>query len=331
MSRSAGLRWGIIGTGWIVTDFMIGAIRAVPGDEVVSIMSSSQERADAVARSLGIPRAVANLEAFVADPDVDAVYVATRNELHRDQTIACARAGKHVLCDKPLGLSVAECEEMVQACDSAGVVFATNHHIRCLPAIRAMRDVVRSGRIGEPLNARMSFAGSLIEVLRTWRLEGPGAGVELDLTVHSVDTLRFVLDDEVDAVTAIGATQGLGAPGVVDNVMSVLRFSRGTIAGVHDSFTVPANTTSLELYGSEGSLFGHGVIAQSPSGSVELRRDGTSEPVDAGPDVDPYIDTVGAFGAAVRGEGAPRCSGEDGMLNVRAALAVAAAAREAGI
>jgi 1,5-anhydro-D-fructose reductase (1,5-anhydro-D-mannitol-forming) len=330
MSASAGLRWGIIGTGWIVTDFMLCAIRAVPGAEVVSIMSSSPERADEVARSFGIPRAVADLEAFVADPGVDAVYVATVNELHRDQTIACARAGKHVLCDKPLGLSVAECEDMVRACDEAGVVFATNHHIRCLPAIRAMREVVGSGRIGTPLNARLSFAGSLIEVLRTWRLEGPGAGVELDLTVHSVDTLRFVLDDEVEAVTAIGAAQGLAAPGVLDDVMSVLRFRRGTIAGVHDSFTVPANTTSLEIYGSEGSVFGDGVIAQSPSGTVQLRRNGATEPVDPGPDIDPYVDTITAFGAAVRGEGAPRCSGEDGLRNVRAALAVAAAARQVG-
>jgi 1,5-anhydro-D-fructose reductase (1,5-anhydro-D-mannitol-forming) len=325
------LRWGIIGTGWIVTDSMIAAIRAVPGAEIVSIMSSSKERADEIADAFDIPRATSSLDDFTVDPDIDAVYIATRNELHRDQTIACARAGKHVLCDKPLGLTVAECEEMVQVCDGAGVVLATNHHIRCLPAIRAMRDVVRSGRIGEPLNARLSFAGSLIEVLRTWRLEGPGAGVELDLTVHSVDTLRFVLDDEVDAVTAIGSRQGLAAPGVADNVMSVLRFSRGTIAGVHDSFTVPANTTSLEVYGSEGSVFGHGVIAQSPSGSVELCRHGSSEPVDAGPDVDPYVDTIGAFGAAVRGESAPRCSGEDGKLNVQSALAVAAAARQAGL
>jgi 1,5-anhydro-D-fructose reductase (1,5-anhydro-D-mannitol-forming) len=149
--------------------------------------------------------------------------------------------------------------------------------------------------------------------------------------VHSADTLRFVLDDEVQDVTAIGSRQGLAAPGVVDNVMSVLRFGRGTLAGVHDSFTVPANTTSLEIYGSEGSVFGHGVIAQSPAGSVELRRDGTSEPIDPGPDVDPYVDTIAAFGAAVRGEGAPRCSGEDGLLNVKVALAVAAAAREAGV
>lgn len=235
-----------------------------------------------------------------------------------------------MLCDKPLGLTVAECEDMVRACRDAGVVFATNHHIRCLPAIRAMRDVVRSGRIGEPRNARMSFAGSLIEVLRTWRLVGPGAGVELDLTVHSVDTLRFVLDDEVEDVTAIGSQQGLAAPGVVDNVMSVLRFGRGTIAGVHDSFTVPANTTSLEIYGSEGSVFGHGVIAQSPAGQVELLRDGTSERIDPAR-TSPYVDTIAAFGAAVRGEGAPRCSGEDGLLNVKVALAVAAAAREAGL
>ncbi len=324
-----GLRWGIAGTGWIVP-FMVDAMRAVPGHEVRSVLSASPDRAQRTATVFGIPVALSSLADLAGDPEIDAVYVASRNDRHRDQVIACAEAGKHVLCDKPLGLSGDDCADMLAAAERGGVVLAVNHHLRSLPAVRAIREAVGAGRVGKPRDARVSFAGSLPDELRTWRLRGPGAGVELDLTVHSVDVLRFVLDDDVEAVMAMGASRGLAASGVADDVMSVLRFARGTLASVHDSFTLPGATTSLEIHGSEGSVLGHGVIGQSAAGVVELRCGGRVERIDAGPDVDPYADTVAAFTAAVRGEGAPRCSGEDGAEAVRIALAVAGAARAAG-
>ena len=94
----------------------------------------------------------------LADPAVDIVYVSTTNELHRPQTLAAAAAGKHVLCEKPLALTVAEAREMVAACRAAGVVMGTNHHLRNAATHRAMRDAIAAGRIGRPLFARVFHA-----------------------------------------------------------------------------------------------------------------------------------------------------------------------------
>ena len=91
-------RWGLIGASTIAKEWVIGAIRATGGD-IVSVMSTSAERGKAYATENGIAKSVTTLDALVNDPDVDAVYISTTNELHRDQTLAAAKAGKHILCE----------------------------------------------------------------------------------------------------------------------------------------------------------------------------------------------------------------------------------------
>src|SRR5690606_32707707 len=101
-----------------------------------------------------IPKAVTTLDALVNDPSVDAVYISTTNELHRDEVFAAAKAGKHILCEKPLATSLDDARAMVKAAKEAGVVLATNHHLRGAATHRAMRNAVAAGRIGRPLAAR---------------------------------------------------------------------------------------------------------------------------------------------------------------------------------
>jgi len=117
-----------------------------------------------------------SLPALLADPRVDSVYVSTTNELHKAQTLAAAAAGKHVLCEKPLALSVAAAREMIAACAAAGVVLGTNHHLREAASHRKIRELVRSGAIGKPRFAKVFHAGLLPPHLQGWRLRDPGAG-----------------------------------------------------------------------------------------------------------------------------------------------------------
>ena len=114
------IRWGFIGASTIARQYLLDAVRARGEGEVVAIMSADAERARSFAAAHGIARATTSLDALVNAPDVDAIYVSTTNELHREQTLAAARAGRHVLCEKPLALSVAEAREMVEACRAAG-------------------------------------------------------------------------------------------------------------------------------------------------------------------------------------------------------------------
>ncbi len=324
MTSATPLGWSLIGASDIAETRMIPAIVAQPDSRVVAVMSSSAERARDYAARNDIPRAYDALDALLADPAVDVVYISTTNDLHHDQTIAAARAGKHVLCEKPLALTVEEAREMVEAC-AAGVVLGTNHHLRNAVTHRALRRLISDGAIGQPLAARVFHAVYLPPRLQGWRVTAPaaGGGVIFDITVHDADTLRFVLDDEATEATALAARQGLAAGELEDAVMGVLRFGRGALAQHHDAFTVRHARTGFEVHGTDGSLYAEDVMTQDPVWRVTLRRDGAAiEEIDVGAPEDLYARSVRLFNAAVRGEGAPAATGEDGVRSLAIALAV---------
>jgi 1,5-anhydro-D-fructose reductase (1,5-anhydro-D-mannitol-forming) len=314
-------RWGVIGASTIAREWVIPAIRA-SGGEVVAVMSTDAARARDYARAQDIVRATTSLDELLGEP-IDAVYVSTTNELHREQTLAAAAAGKHVLCEKPLALTLPEAREMVAACARAGIVMATNHHLRNAAAQRAIRAAIAAGRIGRPLFARVFHGVFLPPHLQGWRITTPaaGAGVVMDITVHDADTLRFVLDDEPAEVTALTQEGGMSGAGIEDGVMGVLRFRSGLLAQFHDAFTTRHAVTGIEVHGTEGSLIGTGCMTQRPVGELTLRTSAGVEPVPLDHE-NLYERALRAFHAAMRGEGAPAATGEDGVRSLAVALAV---------
>ncbi|WP_026619517.1 1,5-anhydro-D-fructose reductase (1,5-anhydro-D-mannitol-forming) [Ensifer sp. WSM1721] len=320
------IRWGLIGASTIAREWVIGAIRAA-GGEVTSVMSSSAERGEAYAAENGIGKAVTSVDELVGDAEVDAVYISTTNELHHDQALAAIRAGKHVLCEKPLAMTLNDGCEMVLAACEAGVVLGTNHHLRNAATHRAMREAIAAGRIGRPIAARVFHAVYLPPHLQGWRLDRPeaGGGVILDITVHDADTLRFVLDDDPIEAVAISHSAGMGKEGLEDGVMGVLRFRSGVIAQFHDAFTTKYAETGFEVHGTEGSLIGRNVMTQRPVGTVTLRNEeGETElPLDHR---NLYETALEAFHAATDGNGAPSATGEDGVWSLATGLAVVKAA-----
>lgn len=317
------LGWGFVGVSTIARQYMHEAVSGDDRSAVTAVMSTSRERAEQFARARGVPGAYDSLERLLADPDVDVVYISTTNERHREQTLAAAAAGKHVLCEKPLALSLADAVAMRDACAAAGVVMGTNHHLRHAPTIRAMRRLVEQGAIGAPLAARVFHAVELPERLRTWRVHSTqGGGAALDITVHDTDTLRFLLADDVTEVTAIAAAPALTSDGIEDALMGVMRFSSGVLASFHDAFTIPHAGTGLELHGTEGSLVGGDVMTQDPVGEVELRRAGRLEPVDVGEREGLYVRAVRQFNDAVIAGATPAASADDGVASLAVALAV---------
>ncbi len=322
-----GLGWGLIGASTIAAEHMIGAFRA-NGGEVLSVMSANPARAKAYADEHGIAHATTDLNVLLANPEIDAVYISTTNDLHRDQLFAAAQAGKHVLCEKPLALNLEDARAMVAECHKRQVVMATNHHLRNAATHRAMREAISAGRIGKPLFARVFHAVYLPPSLQGWRVKSPGAGggVVLDITVHDADTLRFVLDDEPVGVSAMTSRGGLGEADLEDGVMGVMRFSRGLLAQFHDAFTTRYAKTGFEVHGVEGSLIATDCMTQQPKGEVRLRNAQGEERLPLQHE-DLYARSVRQFQAAVAGEGAPAASGEDGVRSLAAALATLEAAR----
>lgn len=315
--------WGLIGASTIAREWMVDAIRAQAGNEVVAVHSADAARGKAFAKAAGIPASHTSVQALLADPRVGAVYVSTTNALHKEQVLAAAAAGKHVLCEKPLALTLADARAMVAACAQAKVVMGTNHHLRSAATHRKMRELVQSGAIGKPLFARVFHAVHLPPHLQGWRLNKPaaGAGVILDITVHDADTLRFILGAEPVEAVALSQRAGMAQGDLEDGVMAALRFDNGVLAQLHDAFTVKFAGTGLEVHGSEGSVIGRNVMSQRPAGTVTLRNtEGETEvPLEH---ENLYARTLRAFVAAIRGEGAPSASGEDGLRSLATALAV---------
>jgi 1,5-anhydro-D-fructose reductase (1,5-anhydro-D-mannitol-forming) len=311
---------------------MIPAVHAVDDACAVGVFSTSAERAARLVQEAGLERAYPSLDALLGDPAIDAVYVSTTNDLHAEQTVAAARAGKHVLCEKPLALSLSDAVRMREACADSGVVLGTNHHLRGAPTIRAMRELVAGGAIGDVVAGRVFHTTLLPDAMRTWRLNRPeaGAGVIFDLTVHDVDTIRFLLGDEVAEVTAVTANQGMGECAVEDSAMGVLRMRGGQLVSFHDAFTVPHAGTGVELHGTTGSLVGRDVMSPEPVGDVFLRRLNMTEPVDITERWPLYENTIRRFDAAVRGHGEPLASGDDGIASLAVAVAALESARCGG-
>jgi 1,5-anhydro-D-fructose reductase (1,5-anhydro-D-mannitol-forming) len=317
------LLWGVIGASTIGRDWMVPAISAQPDSKVAAVASSDPERGRRYAEELSIPKAYSSVGDLIADPTLDAVYISTTNESHEQHALAAISAGKHVLCEKPLALSLDSARAMVAAAAAAGVVMGTNHHLRNAATHRRMREVIQSGTIGRPLAARVFHAVYLPPHLQSWRIDRPdaGGGVILDITVHDADTLRFALGDEVVEVTAMTASQGMGRAGLEDAVMGVMRFEKGTIAQFHDAFTAPHAYTGFEEHGTEGSLYGRDVMTQRPTGTVTLRR-GDSEEEIAIEHENLYERSVRCFNEAIRDKGEPAATGVDGVRSLAVALAV---------
>ncbi len=320
------MRWGLIGASNIAAGHMIGAIRGAGGD-IRSVLSASGERAVAYAAEHGIPQGFDDLEALLAADDLDAVYISTTNEKHFAQAMAAIAAGKHVLCEKPLAMTVADAVTMVRAADAAGVVFATNHHLRNAGSHLAIREAVQAGRIGDVLSVRVFHAVQLPAFLQGWRIDNPaaGGGVIPDIVVHDADTVRFHLGEDPAEVVAMAGASGMGN-GVEDSCMSVWTMPSGAMVQTHESFTHAFAKTGFELHGTKGSIVARNVMTQAPVGEITLRTEAGEEALSFS-DHNLYLRAINLFHAAVHGHGQPSADGVDGVKSLAVAAAVAEAAQ----
>jgi len=312
---------GFIGASQIAKNSMIPAFLENSECKLKSVYSTDLERGQEYAKANNIEQAAASVDALVNDSEIHAVYISTTNELHHSQVLAAARAGKHVLCEKPLAMSIKDAQEMINVCRENNVVLATNHHLRNAPAIAKLKELVENGAIGQPIAARVFHAVYLRDDLQGWRINSPkaGGGVIMDIVVHDIDTLRFILGTEPTEVVSLSQNSGM-ADSVEDGNMAVFRFSDDLLAQVHTSFTVRHAGNGIELHGTKGSLSVTGVLGRSPAAAIKLTNDQSEQQFNVEhQSLD--LETVRLFINAIQGHGQPAASGEDGLISMMAALA----------
>ncbi len=327
------LGWAIVGASAIAAERIIPAIRSQPplpapdlsyplsNARVVGVFSHDENRARRFAETHAIPHSFANLADLLARHDVDLVYAGGHPRHLAQTTLAALAAGKHVLCETPMALSLDDALAMAHTAAGRGLTLAVNCQRRVDAAIQTMLRLLLEGEIGDLLGGRVANIELLRPSLHTWRLRPHGGGIALDRTVHDIDLLRFLLRDEVQTVAAVN-TQHLLSDTVEEDVVGSLTMRRsGLLIQLHDSYILPHNVGGVTLFGSAGTLSARRVFVDGTPSELILIRHGRplSVPLD---NIDPYAETIARFHAAVRGQGRPVAGSGDGIRNLAAALAV---------
>jgi len=244
------VRWGVLSTANIAVEKVIPGIRKADRCEVAAIASRDGERARQVATRLGIPRAHDSYEALLADPDIDAVYIPLPNHLHATWTIAAARAGKHVLCEKPLALTADEAQGMVDACRDAGILLMEAFMYRLHPSWVAVRELIAGGRIGRlrAVDSWFSFFNDDPANIRNIREAGGGA--MYDIGCYCVNLSRLLFEAEPQRVEATVSRDP--ASGVDTLTTGLLEFADGVATFGCSTRTEPHQR--VDIYGSSGRI-----------------------------------------------------------------------------
>jgi predicted dehydrogenase len=243
-----GLRWGVLGAAWIAGKAVIPAIQASRNGRVLVIASRDPERAQAMASRFSIPRAIASYEAVLEDAAVDAIYIPLVNSLHREWTLRALEAGKHVLCEKPLGMDAGEAQEMADAARVAGRCLMEAFMYRFHPRARAFVEALRTGP--RPLHVQASFGFPLTDKSNYRLVRELGGGALLDVGCYAVSAARWILGEPDNVL----AQARVDRQSHVDmSVSALLRFAEGGTASVWSSFE-SAEEQGLAAVTSEGTF-----------------------------------------------------------------------------
>jgi 1,5-anhydro-D-fructose reductase (1,5-anhydro-D-mannitol-forming) len=318
------LGWGIIGAGDIADRITAPALRAARGSRLLAVFRRDRRRAEEFAARHGAARAYDRVEDLLADPEVGAVYVATPVARHRPDTLAAAAARKHVLCEKPLALGVAEATAMRDACARAGVALMTCFYQRFNARHRNVKELLAEGAVGRATLVRMNFSGRFPDRPGAWRQDPDiaGGGSYMDNASHCVDLLRYLFG-EVTEVAAF--TDTLAARyAVEDTASSLLRLRGGAHAVVTSCWSTgdpdEARNSMLEIHGTEGVILSAPLHDKFSRGTLRVVTATRDESFTF--EASTHVALLEEFAAAVREGRAPAVTGDDGIAALRIVEAV---------
>lgn len=320
------LRAGVVGVGGIAREHVKGYRAA--GVDVVAICDIDPVVLEDRAEAWDIPTTYLDYERMLAESELDVVSISTPVSTHHPITLAAAKAGVHVLCEKPISLDLEKASEMIEACDRAGVTLMIGHQLRSAGAVAKAKQLIADGAIGDVTFVRLRQAhdwGGLDAVRPSFATrESGGGGTLLDNGCHLMDLARHLVGDVENVYTRMATLRW--PIELEDTSLVSVRFKSGAIGSIENSWTATGWEEAFWVYGTRGSLewtnrhqepvLVH-AFRESPAttwGETDVARVAFAGEA-------PHVRHVRAFVEAVRGERDIACTGEDGLEAVRMVLA----------
>jgi predicted dehydrogenase len=313
MAKQRAIRFGILGAARIAPDALIKAAQNVPEAEVVAVAARDPQRAQEFATANGLPRVIATYDDLVSDPELDVIYNPLPNSLHCEWTIAALRAGKHVLCEKPLASNAVEAERMAKAADESGKILGEAFHYRYHPLADRIRALMTDGTLGRLVHVEGQFSVPIPEtnIRFDWSLAG---GATMDLGCYPLHMIRYFSGPTPRVVSAKAET----GPKNIDIAMDVdLELAGGVTAKMSCAMKKDSviNATFMAR-GDRGELRVINPIAPQRGHQLTVKT-GAGEKSETVPGDTTFTHQLRAFIKAVRGEAKFPTDGTEGIINMR--------------
>lgn len=312
------VRWGVLGAARIATVKVIPAMQRGELCEIAAIASRDRTRAEETARQLGIPKAYGSYDEMLADPDIEAIYNPLPNHLHVPLSIRAAERGKHVLCEKPVGMNAAQARELLAARERTGVIIGEAFMVRTHPQWLRTRELIRSGRIGELRAITGAFSYFNRDAANIRNVLAWGGGALMDIGCYPIATSRFIFGAEPSRVVALVERD---PDFQTDRLASaILDFSAGQAIFTCSTQMVPYQR--MQFLGTKGRIEIE-IPFNAPNDRpcrifIDDGRDvfGGGVSTESFPVCDQYAIQGDAFSRAIRGEGDVPVPLEDALRNM---------------
>ena len=328
------IKWGVIGCGGIADRRTLPGMMLAGNAELVAVMDANADAAKAVGEKYGAKYAISKAEDLLALDEIQAVYIASPVFCHKEQCIMAAKAKKHILLEKPMGLTTAEAKEIADVCKAEGVKLSVAFMMRFHSYHQKIRELILSGEIGEIVSARSQFTCWYPEIENCWRQNKDlsGGGAMLDMGIHAIDLIRYITGLEVQNVSGFAGNQ-IFKYNADDAGVGVYQMNNGALCVVEAAFNIPddVSESKLEFYGTKCCIIAKGTLSQVEGGSVEVLKiedagdynaqQNMSTVTPASIDVtfgNMYTKEIEAFGRAVAGEADIPVPAEDAICSQKA-------------
>lgn len=267
------VRWGVIGAGGIADRRTIPGMMLAKNAELVAVMEVNMELAEKLRAKYSAKRAYDDVDKLLADPEIDAVYIASPVVYHKEQAIKAAKAKKHILIEKPVALTADEGEEVAKACKKEGVLIAVGFMMRYHAYHQKMKEIISNGKLGNVVSCRAQLTCWYPDMPGSWRQKKntSGGGALMDMGVHCIDLIQYVTGGKAKRVAALTGTKTFKYE-VEDSASVIFEMDNGAYAYVDSNFNIPdaAAKCRFEIYGTRGSMLAEGTISQVEGGKLDV-------------------------------------------------------------